>query len=113
MHLFRDNNVSYGGRSTYIGQTRDRIDRDCTSPSYGQYSINSGGRESSCHMSRDNSMNNGFVGRAPSNRLLATTIDQRIMKQSTEDCRRLLQQVNLGKHLNAFEDPNVTRFKSN
>lgn len=31
--------------------------------------------------------------RTPSNRLLTSGIDQRIMKQSSEDCRRLLQQV--------------------
>lgn len=31
--------------------------------------------------------------RMASHRLLASGIDQRIMKQSTEDCRRLLQQV--------------------
>jgi hypothetical protein len=28
-----------------------------------------------------------------SNRFLASALDQRIMKQSSEDCRRLLQQV--------------------
>lgn len=31
---------------------------------------------------------------ASSNRFLAGALDQRIMKQSSEDCRRLLQQVN-------------------
>lgn len=31
--------------------------------------------------------------RLASNRLLAAGLDQRILKQSTEDCRRLLQQV--------------------
>lgn len=35
----------------------------------------------------------GISHRAPSNRLLASGLDQRIMKQSSEDCRRLLQQV--------------------
>lgn len=89
MHLFRDNNGIC--RGSYIGLTR--MDRDCTSPNYGQYSMNSSGRESLCHMSRDSSMSNGFPSRVPSSRLLASTIDQRIMKQSTEDCRRLLQQV--------------------
>lgn len=31
--------------------------------------------------------------RSPSNRLLSSGLDQRILKQSSEDCRRLLQQV--------------------
>lgn len=35
----------------------------------------------------------GISHRAPSNRLLASGLDQRILKQSSEDCRRLLQQV--------------------
>ena len=35
----------------------------------------------------------GISHRAPSNRLLSTGLDQRILKQSSEDCRRLLQQV--------------------
>lgn len=35
----------------------------------------------------------GISHRAPSNRLLSSGIDQRILKQSSEDCRRLLQQV--------------------
>lgn len=41
----------------------------------------------------------GISHRAPSNRLLSSGIDQRILKQSSEDCRRLLQQVggNLGE----------------
>lgn len=94
MHLFRDNGAVGYGRGSYIGLTRDRIERDCTSPSYGPYSLSSSGRDSACHMSRDSSMNNGFPSRTPSSRLLASgSIDQRIMKQSTEDCRRLLQQV--------------------
>lgn len=94
MHLFRDNGAVGYGRGSYVGLTRDRIERDCTSPSYGPYSLSSSGRDSACHMSRDSSMNNGFPCRTPSSRLLASgSIDQRIMKQSTEDCRRLLQQV--------------------
>lgn len=35
----------------------------------------------------------GISHRAPSNRLLSSGLDQRILKQSSEDCRRLLQQV--------------------
>lgn len=36
---------------------------------------------------------NSSSHRVPSSRLLSNSIDQRILKQSTEDCRRLLQQV--------------------
>lgn len=37
--------------------------------------------------------------RLASNRFLAAGLDQRILKQSTEDCRRLLQQVGGSFHL--------------
>lgn len=80
----RERNSGYFRGSTYSSMGRER---DCGSP-YGQ--CNSlGGREDSCLMSRENC----FPSRTPSNRLLASGLDQRIIKQSTEDCRRLLQQV--------------------
>lgn len=70
-------------------------DRDCSS-SYlagsGQYGSLIGARENSCLRSRDNCIT-AVNHRSPSSRLLSSGIDQRIIKQSTEDCRRLLQQV--------------------
>lgn len=94
LHLFRDNSsIGYCRGSSYLGLARDRIDRECHSSINGQYSLNTSGRESSCLLSRDNCMSSCFQHRSPSNRLLASGIDQRIIKQSTEDCRRLLQQV--------------------
>lgn len=86
---------SYFRGSSVLNSSLSTRDRDCSS-SYlagtGQYGSLIGARETSCLKSRDNcitSMNH----RTPSNRLLTSGIDQRIIKQSTEDCRRLLQQV--------------------
>lgn len=85
----RERNSGYFRGSTYVGIPRERNERDCGSP-YGQYnSLSASGREDSCSMSRENC----FPGRTPSSRVLASGIDQRIIKQSTEDCRRLLQQA--------------------
>lgn len=80
-------------------------DRDCSSPFMGsnvtsqvpmltsQFSnLSSTGRESNSILMRDPSYSN-MIHRLPSSRLLSNSIDQRILKQSTEDCRRLLQQV--------------------
>lgn len=85
----RERNSGYFRGSTYGGIPRDRGERECSSPHGHCNSLASSGREDSCLMSRENC----FPGRTPSNRLLATGLDQRIIKQSTEDCRRLLQQV--------------------
>ncbi|XP_037050148.1 serine/threonine-protein kinase SIK2 isoform X2 [Bradysia coprophila] len=82
-------------------------DRDC-SLSYlagtGQYGSLIGARENSCLRSRDNCIT-AINHRSPSSRLLSSGIDQRIIKQSTEDCRRLLQQAT------AVADP--TRLSNN
>lgn len=85
----------FRGSAAFVGMGRDRIERECNS-SYGQYGSLVGGREHSCLSSRDNCatpMGNCLPHRTPSNRLLSSGLDQRIIKQSTEDCRRLLQQV--------------------
>lgn len=42
-------------------------------------------------------MGAGAYSRLSSNRMLSVGLDKRIMKQSTEDCRRLLQQVSQTK----------------
>lgn len=83
---------------------------DCASP-YGatgvgdaylghQYGSLLGARENSCLLSRESCIavtpmqTLGLGGhRTPSSRFLTSGLDQRIMKQSTEDCRRLLQQA--------------------
>lgn len=92
-------------------------DRDCVSPfSNGnnansvipqlssQFSnLSSNIRESNTMINSNNILPNSLLNnqtaysnlshRIPSSRLLSSSIDQRILKQSTEDCRRLLQQV--------------------
>lgn len=87
LHYLRDSN---GGLFSATG--RERSSRDFHSP-YGLYgSLAATGRENSVLLSRD--MGQSSCYRASSNRILMTAgLDQRIMKQSTEDCRRLLQQV--------------------
>lgn len=94
LHQMRGENCGsfYRGSAAYMGLARDRIERDCISP-YEQYGSLVGGRENSCLLSRDSCVTPMGPHRTPSNRLLSSGIDQRIMKQSTEDCRRLLQQV--------------------
>lgn len=86
-------------------------ERDCASPysSSGHQSLGPlGCRENSAIIARSEC--NGtppinYPYRIPSSRLLASGIDQRILKQSTEDCRRLLQQATAvadsGRHLNS------------
>lgn len=95
LHQMRGENCGnyFRGSAAYMGLARDRLERDCNSP-YGQYGSLVGGRENSCMLSRDSCVTPMGAHRTPSNRLLSSGIDQRIMKQSTEDCRRLLQQVN-------------------
>lgn len=72
-------------------------ERDCSSPfiaNAGQYGSLVGARENSCLISRENCITPmNMAHRTPSSRFLTSNIDQRIIKQSTEDCRRLLQQV--------------------
>lgn len=96
LHYLRDSNGGlYVGTPPLLGSGRERSSRDFHAP-YGAYSsLATTGRENSCLLSRD--MGPGCCyppNRASSNRLLMNgAIDQRIIKQSTEDCRRLLQQV--------------------
>lgn len=89
---FRGSSVLNSCTSTLL--TRDR---DCSSlylAGSGQYGSLIGARDNSCLRSRDNCITPMNVNhRTPSSRLLSSGIDQRIIKQSTEDCRRLLQQV--------------------
>lgn len=83
----------FRGSAAHMGSGLQRLERDCISPYR---------RENSCLISRDNCTLSTGAYRTPSNRLLSSGIDQRIMKQSTEDCRRLLQQAT------AVADPNRT-----
>lgn len=64
-------------------------DKDCCSP----YTQNlSGSREINSKL-RDSVATINMSHRVLSSRFLSNSIDQRILKQSTEDCRRLLQQA--------------------
>lgn len=64
-------------------------DRDCCSP----YTNNlCGSREINSKL-RDSVATINMSHRVLSSRFLSNSIDQRILKQSTEDCRRLLQQA--------------------
>lgn len=64
-------------------------DKDCCSP----YTQNlSGSRELNSKL-RDSVATINMSHRVLSSRFLSNSIDQRILKQSTEDCRRLLQQA--------------------
>lgn len=95
LHYLRDSNGGLYAAQPQLGSGRERSSRDFHSP-YGVYGgITTMGRENSCLLSRDMGPSGGFPpNRASSNRLLMTAgMDQRIIKQSTEDCRRLLQQV--------------------
>lgn len=94
LHYLRDSNSGFFSGNSMIGVVRERSSRDFHLPAYGGYSsLAATGRENSCMLSRDMG-SNCFPSRASSNRLLMTSgLDQRIIKQSTEDCRRLLQQV--------------------
>lgn len=63
-------------------------------------SIQMSSRDSTSSIYRDPSAHSSFTG---SNRFLIGGLDQRIIKQSSEDCRRLLQQVNFYlKFINLF-----------
>lgn len=88
----RGNENYFRGSAAHMGM--QRFERDGNGSPYR--------RENSCLLSRDNCALPIGAYRTPSNRLLSSGIDQRIMKQSTEDCRRLLQQAT------AVADPNRT-----
>lgn len=85
--------------STTLQTIRDRS--ECTLPyisstsaTIGQYGSLIGARDNSCLLSRESCITPmNITHRTPSSRFLTSGIDQRIIKQSTEDCRRLLQQV--------------------
>lgn len=93
---FRGSTLTNSGinSSTFLSR-----ERDCSSPfivNSGQYGSLIGARENSCLLSRVDSNCSPMATithRTPSSRFLTSGIDQRIIKQSTEDCRRLLQQV--------------------
>lgn len=97
---FRGSTLTNSGinSSTFLSR-----ERDCSSPfiaNAGQYGSLVGARENSCLISRESCISTplslgGMAHRTPSSRFLTSNIDQRIIKQSTEDCRRLLQQVSL------------------
>jgi hypothetical protein len=104
---FNTNNSGYNS-STYSSR-----ERDCTSPFSGSSGSNNlpssfascnsnnnsnqlslGSRENNSIILRDSAVIQHTSPRVASNRFLAGGLDaQRIIKQSTEDCRRLLQQV--------------------
>lgn len=89
LHYLRDSN---GGLFCTSG--RERSSRDFHSP-YGPYGSSLATREN-IMLSRDIGQSGCYPNRSYSNRLLMTNgLDQRIIKQSTEDCRRLLQQVHM------------------
>lgn len=86
LHYLRDSN---GGLFSMSG--KERSSRDFQSPYGGSLAT----RENTM-LSRDIGQSGCYPNRSSSNRLLMTTgLDQRIIKQSTEDCRRLLQQVHI------------------
>lgn len=101
LHYLRDSNGRIYGGTPLAGLCREQSSRDFHAPHVAAYgSMASTGHESSCFLSRDMSSSGCYPNRASSNRLLMSTgIDQRIIKQSTEDCRRLLQQVNTHLYL--------------
>lgn len=97
LHYLRDSNGRiYGGTPSLAGLCREQSTRDFQAPHVAYGSMASTGHDSSCFLSRDMSLSGCYPNRASSNRLLMSAgLDQRIIKQSTEDCRRLLQQVHL------------------
>lgn len=96
LHYLRDSNGRIYGGTPLVGLCREQSNRDFHAPHVAYGSMASTGHESSCFLSRDMSLSGCYPNRASSNRLLMSTgLDQRIIKQSTEDCRRLLQQVNI------------------
>lgn len=91
---------SFNNNSGYTSSTfSSSRERDCSSPFLNSSASNSsqynnlsslGSRENNSIILRDSGP---IAHRVASNRFLSGGIDQRIIKQSTEDCRRLLQQV--------------------
>lgn len=91
LHYLRDSNAGLFCGTPLVGSSRER---SFNTPHGAYSSLAVTGRENSCLLSRDMGASSCFSHRASSNRLLMTAgLDQRIIKQSTEDCRRLLLQV--------------------
>lgn len=96
---------SFNTNSGYNSSTYSSRDRDCSSPFLNSTSGQSnlapfnnqlsslGSRENNAIILRDSGAIHHNVSRVASNRFLSGALDQRIIRQSTEDCRRLLQQV--------------------
>lgn len=88
-----------------LPSTLTKRERDCSSPylnnpisligtEFSGYTQLLGSRENNSIILRDSgNIQQTASPRIASNRFLATGLDQRIIKQSSEDCRRLLQQV--------------------
>lgn len=102
LHYLRDSDGRIYGGQPLVALCREQSNRDFHTSHMAYGSLASAGHESNCFLSRDMSLGGCHPHRASSNRLLmsAAGIDQRIIKQSTEDCRRLLQQAT------AVADPN-------
>lgn len=94
---------SFNNNSGYNSSTFSSRERDCSSPflsnsgpnnlsAYNNQLLSLGSRENNAIIMRDSAPIYS-VSRVASNRFLSGGLDQRIIKQSTEDCRRLLQQV--------------------
>jgi hypothetical protein len=96
-------NAYFNNNSGYNSSTFSSRERDCSSPflnsnsgpnnliSFNNQLSSLGSRDNNTIGLRDNAPNQSS-SRA-SNRFLFGGLDQRIIKQSSEDCRRLLQQV--------------------
>lgn len=93
---------SFNINSNYNSSTFLSRERDCSSPylsssncgssNMASLTFNNQSRENNVALLRENHLVHN-TPRVASNRLLSGGLDQRIIKQSTEDCRRLLQQV--------------------
>lgn len=92
--------------TTTVVPSMGKRERDCNSPfmqngpmslatpaEYASAQALLGSRENNSIILRETSNIQPTAARIASNRFLSTGLDQRILKQSTEDCRRLLQQV--------------------
>lgn len=99
LHYLRDSEGRIYGGQPLVALCREQSNRDFHTPHMAYGSLALAGHDSSCYLSREMSLGGCHPHRASSNRLLmsAAGIDQRIIKQSTEDCRRLLQQVSSPK----------------
>lgn len=94
---------SFNNNSGYNSSTFSSRERDCSSPflsnsgpnnlpAFNNQLLSLGSRENNAIIMRESAPIYS-VSRVASNRFLSGGLDQRIIKQSTEDCRRLLQQV--------------------